>query len=43
MLKTSLRLGVSSSSASSVAVESGVRMNWSTSKMNIDMKAGLGG
>jgi len=43
MLNTSLCLGVSSSSASRVAVERGVRMNWSTSKMNMDIKAGLGG
>lgn len=43
MLKTKSCLRVSSSSASSVAVESGVRMNWSTSRINIDMKDGLGG
>ena len=42
MLKTKSCLTVSSSSASSVAVESGVRMNWSTSRMNMDMKDGLG-
>lgn len=43
MLKTRRCLGVSSSSASSVAVDMGVRMNWSTSRMNMDMKDGFGG
>lgn len=43
MLKTKSCLGVSSSSASRVPVESGVRMNWSTSRMNMDMKDALGG
>lgn len=43
MLKTKRCLGVSSSSTSSVAVDSGVRMNWSTSRINMDMNDGLGG
>lgn len=43
MLKTKSCLGVSSSSASRVAVESGVRMNWSTSRINMDIKDSLGG
>lgn len=43
MLKTKSCWGVSSSSASTVAVESGVRINWSTSRMNMDMKDGFGG
>ena len=43
MLKTKSCFGVSSSSVSSVAVESGVKMNWSTSRINMDMKEGLGG
>lgn len=43
MLKTKSCLGVSSSSVSSIAVESGVRMNWSTSRINMDIKDGLGG
>lgn len=43
MLKTRSCLRVSSSSASTVAVESGVRMNWSTSRINMDEKDGFGG
>lgn len=43
ILKIKSCLGVSSSSASSVAVDSGVRMNWSTSKINMDMNDGFGG
>ncbi|KAF3835791.1 hypothetical protein F7725_028349 [Dissostichus mawsoni] len=38
MLKTSLSCGVSGSLASREAVVSGVRMNWSTSRMNEAMK-----
>lgn len=42
-LKTKSCWGVSSSSASTVAVDSGVRMNWSTSRMSMDMKDAFGG
>lgn len=43
ILKTNRDLGDSASSASTAAVLKGVRMNWSTSRMNVGMKAGLGG
>lgn len=42
MLKTSKDLGVSLSSASIVAVVTGLKINWSTSKTNVAMKAALG-
>lgn len=42
-MKTSFSCGVSWSLASSVAVVSGVRMNWSTSRMKEAMKVACGG
>lgn len=42
-LNTSLSCGVSWSLASKAAVVSGVRMNWSTSRMKEAMKAAWGG